>query len=154
MWICWFPFRSWMWWMNGVLSIMVNLVLQKKSRKVQQVWKIPRIKSWNLFRNGLPKASAHWQEILSELTKSFLKSTCLISWTISIIVNISSVVEFQRWWVLKSNIFGQELTYSKENFSKKSVDELRFVKKCQNHTFKVNFRCQKSIEFFQKINFI
>ena len=28
--------------------------------------------------------------------------------------NISSVVEFQRWWVLKSKIFGQESTYSKE----------------------------------------
>ena len=25
--------------------------------------------------------------------------------------NISSVVEFQRWWVLKSKIFGQESTY-------------------------------------------
>ena len=24
---------------------------------------------------------------------------------------ISSVVEFQRWWVLKSKIFGQESTY-------------------------------------------
>ena len=28
--------------------------------------------------------------------------------------NVSSVVEFQRWWVLKSKIFGQESTYSKE----------------------------------------
>ena len=27
-------------------------------------------------------------------------------------INISSVVEFQRWWVLKSKIFGQESTYS------------------------------------------
>ena len=30
--------------------------------------------------------------------------------------NISSVVEFQRWWVLKSTIFGQESTYSKDFF--------------------------------------
>ena len=30
--------------------------------------------------------------------------------------NISSVLEFQRWWVLKSKIFGQESTYLKENF--------------------------------------
>ena len=57
-------------------------------------------------------------------------------------INVSSVVEFQRWWVPKSKIFGQESTYSK--------DELRFIKKCQNRTFKVNFRCQKSTEFFQK----
>ena len=33
--------------------------------------------------------------------------------------NISSVVEFQRWWVLKSNIFGQESTYSWGKKSKK-----------------------------------
>ena len=32
----------------------------------------------------------------------------------------------------------------------KSFDELMFIKKCQNCTFKVNFQCQKSIEFFQK----
>ena len=30
--------------------------------------------------------------------------------------NISSVVEFQRWWVLKCKIFGQESTYSKDFF--------------------------------------
>ena len=30
--------------------------------------------------------------------------------------NISSGVEFQRWWVLKSKIFGWESTYSKETF--------------------------------------
>ena len=28
----------------------------------------------------------------------------------SMYVNISSVVEFQRWWVLKSKLFGQEST--------------------------------------------
>ena len=28
--------------------------------------------------------------------------------------NISSVVEFGRWWVLKSKIFGQKAIYSKE----------------------------------------
>ena len=42
-------------------------------------------------------------------------------------INVSSVVEFQRWWVLKGKI---------------------------NCTFKVNFRCQKSTDFFQKKNFI
>ena len=64
--------------------------------------------------------------------------------------NISSVVEFQRWWVLKSKIFSQESTYSREIFFKKSVDEFWFIKKCQNCTFKVNFQCQKSTEFSQK----
>ena len=28
-------------------------------------------------------------------------------------VNISSVVEFQKWWVLKNKIFGQESTVVK-----------------------------------------
>ena len=29
-------------------------------------------------------------------------------------IDISSVVEFQRWWVLKSKLFAQESTCSKE----------------------------------------
>ena len=44
--------------------------------------------------------------------------------------NVSSVVQFERWWVLKNKIFGQEST--------------------QNCTFKVNFWSQKSTDFFQK----
>ena len=38
-------------------------------------------------------------------------------------------------------------------FSKQSYNELWFVKKCQNCTFKVNFLCQKLTEFFQKKSF-
>ena len=30
------------------------------------------------------------------------------------------------------------------NILKGSIDELRFVKRCQNCTFKVNFECQRS----------
>ena len=37
--------------------------------------------------------------------------------------NISSVVEFQIWWVLKSKIFAKESTYSKEKKLKNSADE-------------------------------
>ena len=37
-------------------------------------------------------------------------------------------------------------------FLKQSYNELWFVKKCQNRTFKVNFGCQKVVEFFQKKN--
>ena len=44
-------------------------------------------------------------------------------------VNISSVVEFQKWWVLKSKNFGQESTInSKKDFFKKSANEYQFVK--------------------------
>ena len=71
-------------------------------------------------------------------TRKFLSKSIIQS-------NISSVVEFQRLWVLKSKIFAQESTCSK-----KSYDDLRFVKKCRNRTFRVNFLCQKSTKFFQK----
>ena len=33
---------------------------------------------------------------------------------------------------------------------KKIINELRFIKKCQNFNLKVNFQCQKSTDFFQK----
>jgi hypothetical protein len=60
--------------------------------------------------------------------------------------NISSVVEFERWWVLKSKAFGQESAYSKE-FFKKMFDELRFVKKCQNRS---QFSMSKINQIFSK----
>ena len=31
-------------------------------------------------------------------------------------INVSLVVELQRWWILKSKVFGQESTYSKDFF--------------------------------------
>ena len=65
-------------------------------------------------------------------------------------INVSSVVEFQRWWVLKSMLFAQESTCSKEIVLKQSCNELWFVKKCRNRTFNVNFLFQKLTEFFQK----
>ena len=37
----------------------------------------------------------------------------IIHWHINVSIDISSVVEFQRWWVLKSKIFGQESTFLK-----------------------------------------
>jgi hypothetical protein len=55
-------------------------------------------------------------------------------------------------WVLKCKIFAQESTCLKKILLKQSYDELWFVKMCQNYTFKVNFLCQKSIEFFKNIN--
>ena len=35
-------------------------------------------------------------------------------------------MEFQRWWVLKSKIFGQKSTYSKEKKLKNSAEERQF----------------------------
>ena len=61
--------------------------------------------------------------------------------------NISSVVEFYRWWVLKSKVFLPRINILKGNCYILWI-ELPFVKMCQNHTFKVDFLCQKSPEFF------
>ena len=43
-----------------------------------------------------------------------LSNNCLHTY-----IYISSLVEFQRWWVLKSKIFGQESKYSKDFFFQK-----------------------------------
>ena len=70
--------------------------------------------------------------------------------------NISSVVEFQRWCVLKSKVFGQESTYSKEIVVFYEYNELRSVKKCQNHILKISNICTIKIltkNQFQKNTF-
>ena len=51
---------------------------------------------------------------------------------------------------LKKQDFWPRINILKGFFFTKSIDELWFIKKCQNLFSKVNFRCQKSIEFFQK----
>ena len=58
----------------------------------------------------------------------FVKENCP-RWFSFGLFNISSVVEFQNWWVLKSKIFGQESTYSNVNlFLKKLVNECEYSK--------------------------
>ena len=81
------------------------------------------------------------------LVVSFMKKFSKI---LNMYTYISSVVEFQWWWVLKSKLFAQESTCSKETVVFWEYGEHQFVKKCQNCTFKVNFGCEKLIEFFQK----
>ena len=46
-----------------------------------------------------------------------------------IVIIISSVVKFQRWWVLNRKIFSQESTYSKEKNRKNNPSI------CRNRTF-------------------
>ena len=50
--------------------------------------------------------------LLSYVSTQLNKVAGMFTYLISI--NISSLVEFQRWWVLKSKIFAQESTCSKE----------------------------------------
>ena len=70
-----------------------------------------------------------WTNILfCSLKKKTIKTLKTFSY-----INSSLVLKFKRWWVLKSKIFGQESTYLlKGYFLQKSVDELQFIKKCQN----------------------
>ena len=52
----------------------------------------------------------------------------------------------------KKQDFWPRINILKGFFFQKSVDELWFIKKWQNCTFKDNFRCQKLTDFFQKKN--
>ena len=54
--------------------------------------------------------------------------------------NVSSVVEFQKWWLLKSKIFTQRKWF---------FDQWQLVKKCQYRAFKVVYQWQKSMECFR-----
>ena len=72
---------------------------------------------------------------------------------------ISSVVEFWRWWVLKSKIFGQESTYSKEFFLKNPLMNYGSSRSAKIVFLKSIFDVKKSTNFldfffhFKDINF-
>ena len=55
--------------------------------------------------------------------------TCLVS------INISSVVEFQRWWVLESKLFAQKSTCSKEILIPTTLNHLWFSVDSKNQSF-------------------
>ena len=62
--------------------------------------------------------------------------------------NISSVVEFQRWWVLKSKIFGQESTYSKEIFFNNPLMNYSLSKSANIILSKSIFNVKNQVIFF------
>ena len=66
------------------------------------------------------------------------------------ILRIRGAPVHQKLGMILENKVVQKLELEKNNFLKQSYNELWFVKKCRNRTFKVNFLCQKSTEFFQK----
>jgi hypothetical protein len=84
------------------------------------------------------------QEVCS---KTFIRVIEYVTDTLKI--NISSVVEFQRWCVLKSKLFGQELTYVLKDFFFKSFD-----KKVSKSYFQSQFWISKSNRIFSKKSFI
>ena len=64
--------------------------------------------------------------------------------------NVSSVVEFQRWWVLKCKIFAQELTCSKETIVFWEYGEHQFVKSAEIVLSKSIFYVKNQRNFFKK----
>ena len=67
------------------------------------------------------------------------------------ILRIKGATVRQKLGMILENKVVQKLKLEKMGFVfKQSCNELCFIKKCRNYTFKVNFLCQKSTEFFQK----
>ena len=70
------------------------------------------------------------------------------------IVNISSVTEFQRWWVLKSKLFCQESTWHQGKIFKKILRVMTVHQKVTKSYFQSQFWMSKINHFFSKKIFI
>ena len=57
--------------------------------------------------------------------------------------NISTVVEFQRWWVLKSKLFGQESTSHQGKIFKKFLPVMTVCQKVPKSYFQSQFWMSK-----------
>ena len=72
----------------------------------------------------------------------------------TIYINISSVVEFQRWWVLKSKLFGQESTCHQGKIFKKFLRVMTVCQKVPKSYFQSQFWMSKNNQIFSKKFFI
>ena len=68
--------------------------------------------------------------------------------------NISSVVEFQRWWVLKSKLFGQESTCHQGKTFKKFLRVMTVRQKVPQWYFQSQFWMSNNDQIFSKKIFI
>ena len=68
--------------------------------------------------------------------------------------NISSVVEFQRWWLLKSKLFGQESTWHQRKIFKKILRVLTVCQKVPKLSFQTQFWISNINQIFSKKIFI
>ena len=64
--------------------------------------------------------------------------------------NISSVVEFQKWFVLKSKLFGQESTWHQGKIFKKILPVMTVCQKVPKLYFQSQFWMSKINLFFFK----
>ena len=65
-------------------------------------------------------------------------------------INISSVVEFQRWWVLKSKFFGQESTCHQGKIIKKFLQVMTVCQKVPKLYFQSQFWTSKIDRIYSK----
>ena len=63
-------------------------------------------------------------------------------------INISSVVEFQRWWVLKSKLFGQESTCHQGKIFKNFLRVMTVCQKVPKSYFQSQFWMSKIDRIF------
>ena len=73
----------------------------KENLVILGLWTAENDAAMDLMERILPAGLLHYLQVLLY---------CII-W---LFTKISSVVEFQRWWILKTKIFGQKSIYSKE----------------------------------------
>ena len=66
---------------------------------------------------------------LFAITHSSEPNLCIQEGNNLISVNISSVMEFQQWWVLKSKLFGQESTSHQGKIFKKFLQVMTVCQK-------------------------
>ena len=69
------------------------------------------------------------------------------------VVSISSVVEFQRWWILKSKLFGQDSTCHQGKIFRKFLQVMTFCQKVPKLYFQSQFWMSKINQIFSKKNF-
>ena len=67
-------------------------------------------------------------------------------------ISVSSVVEFQRWWVLISKLFGQESTCHQEKIFKKILRVMTVCQKVPKSYFQSQFWMSKIDRIFSKKN--
>ena len=87
-------------------------------------------------------------------TKIIIKVGILICLEITVVMllltNFCSVVEFQRWWVLKSKLFGQESTFHQGKVFKKFLRVMTVCQKVPKLYFQSQFRMSKNNCIFSK----
>ena len=69
-------------------------------------------------------------------------------------LNISSVVEFQRWWVLKSQLFDQESTCHQGKIFKQFLQVMTVRQKVPISYFQSQFWMSKMNRFKRKKNYL